>query len=246
LAPGSGGTVHPADGVNLNTLTGYKLKNTSLMINAAINISGMGAHDFYGTPIPYNNAFDIGANEYSVVVAPPTFQFINFTGAVVADHAMLLWKVSNELNLNTYEIQVSSDSVNFHSIGNVLASSSSDYNYSDYNFSSGSKQYYRIRAVDNQGNSSFSNVIKIQSTSVTSAGIYYKEGSGLVVRMNNATEQPIIIGIYDAGGKKLLIRNLNLITGDNTITIQEAINWPKGIYIVRLSYKEQLSLKFIK
>ncbi len=67
-SPGGGGTIGNAD--LLNTLMAYRLKSTSPMINAGLDLFARfgikpGPHDFYGTPIPQLGVFDIGANEFA-------------------------------------------------------------------------------------------------------------------------------------------------------------------------------------
>ncbi|GAC1421759.1 MAG: hypothetical protein NVS1B13_14860 [Flavisolibacter sp.] len=245
-APGSGSTVGPADGNTLSFLTGYMLLANSPMINSGISLTDMGPHDFYGNPIPYDNVFDIGANEYSPGVTPPSFGFIGFSGSALSDHALLIWKVVNQTNMVRYEVQKSKDSLSFVFLGNVLANGTNDYNYSDYTFSSNYPQFYKIRGVDGQGKEFISNIIKVQPNEVMYSSVYYKEGTGLIIRLKNSSPQPIQISIFDATGKTLLRKNETLLAGNTDFTISEALDWPKGIYIVHLNYKETISFKFFR
>ncbi|NBT12740.1 MAG: hypothetical protein EBS56_04015 [Planctomycetia bacterium] len=72
-SPGSGGTVGDADLLE-TSLGGYKLQPRSPLINAGQHPFALfginpGSRDFYGTAIPRNGAFDIGADE-SLFIAP--------------------------------------------------------------------------------------------------------------------------------------------------------------------------------
>jgi hypothetical protein len=65
-APGGGGVIWNAD--NLSTITAYKLKSTSPLINRGLNLKtlfavDMGTRDFWGDALPRGTAYDIGADE---------------------------------------------------------------------------------------------------------------------------------------------------------------------------------------
>lgn len=65
-APGAGGIVWNTD--NLSTVTAYKLKSTSPLINRGLNLKtlfavDMGTRDFWGDALPKGTAYDIGADE---------------------------------------------------------------------------------------------------------------------------------------------------------------------------------------
>jgi hypothetical protein len=66
IDPGNGGII--GDVLQLGSLTAYKLKQTSPLIDRGLDIkaaSGIdpGPHDFYGNVIPVNSKFDVGAAE---------------------------------------------------------------------------------------------------------------------------------------------------------------------------------------
>jgi len=67
---GGGGTMYPDP---ITNLAAYRLQSGAPMIDAGLNLKAhfgidVGTRDFYGTPIPGGNAFDIGANEASTAV----------------------------------------------------------------------------------------------------------------------------------------------------------------------------------
>jgi hypothetical protein len=62
--PGKGGTGTLPGQPKIDTLVGYKLKNTSPAIDAGISIANNGGRDYFGNPL-YLDASDIGAHEYS-------------------------------------------------------------------------------------------------------------------------------------------------------------------------------------
>lgn len=71
--PGAGGTI--GNPHLLWTLNDYRLKSSSQLINAGLDIQtefgiNPGARDYYGTNIPAGNEFDIGAHEYNPTALP--------------------------------------------------------------------------------------------------------------------------------------------------------------------------------
>jgi len=72
---GNGGTI--GDPCLLDTLTAYKLKDNSPMINAGLDyVSELGIdpgpQDFYGSGIPASGDYDVGAHEYGGVIPSPS------------------------------------------------------------------------------------------------------------------------------------------------------------------------------
>lgn len=68
-APGNGGTLNNAK--LLDTLDAYRLRNSSPMIEAGLNLTQLfgidpGTRDYYGNSLPQRAAFDVGANEFEV------------------------------------------------------------------------------------------------------------------------------------------------------------------------------------
>ena len=73
------------------------------------------------------------------------------------------WLSSNEENLNTYQVQRSTDGSNFADLtnGNMAAKNSSNavnYNFTDNNPVSGIN-YYRLKITDKAGKISFSTIV---------------------------------------------------------------------------------------
>ena len=45
--------------------TTYTLQDTSPAIDVALDLGAMGERDFFGNPIPFKDAYDIGAHEWT-------------------------------------------------------------------------------------------------------------------------------------------------------------------------------------
>ncbi|MFC1503800.1 carbohydrate binding domain-containing protein [Spirochaetota bacterium] len=72
-SPGNGGTI--GDPQNLGSLSAYKLKSTSQLINKGLDLSvsfsiNQGTRDFYGNSIPGSGNYDIGAHDGGTASTP--------------------------------------------------------------------------------------------------------------------------------------------------------------------------------
>ena len=99
-----------------------------------------------------------------------TINWLNFTGNQVGNGSVQLnWTVSNDFSSSHYEVERSTDSINFTSIGNTVTKTSSaqvSYSYVDAKPFSGN-DYYRIKEVDSIGKFYYSSIIRIKVTSAS-------------------------------------------------------------------------------
>jgi len=92
---GQGGTILPNK--TLTDLSAYKLKNNPAVVNAGINlktkgISNVGTRDFFGTSIPKDGAFDIGAHEFISIGTPCSELLVNNTFIGQSTNNITAWK----------------------------------------------------------------------------------------------------------------------------------------------------------
>jgi hypothetical protein len=92
----------------------------------------------------------------SAIILPVNITYFSASAATAA--IKLTWLVSAESNVNRYEIEKSSNGKTFAKIGQVAASGLVTYIYLDSKYSTGSN-YYRLKAVDNDGKFKYSSVV---------------------------------------------------------------------------------------
>lgn len=96
---------------------------------------------------------------------PVPVNWLEFNGRKNGNQVNLNWSTASELNCSHFEIERSSDGHRFRVIGieegNGTVNTISNYRYVDKN-PSNLKLYYRLRQIDFNGESSYSNVITIQ------------------------------------------------------------------------------------
>jgi alpha-tubulin suppressor-like RCC1 family protein len=166
--------------------------------------------------------------------APLPVQLTAFTAALQGPAIVrLAWTTASEQHSAYYEVERSTDGVNFHKIGEVAAAGTSTmahtYHLSDAALLTGAPTfYYRLRQVDLDGNFTYSPVRTVlvgasslalfpnpaQSHQVTLVGA----APGQFVQVYNALGRLVLTATADAGG---------------TASLALPASWPAGIYVVR-------------
>ena len=93
-------------------------------------------------------------------------EWVSFTGENQGSFNQLDWSVASQIDVSHYEVQRSINGVSeFETIGKILSYGSSSeivgYEYQDYDISRTGQYYYKIKQVDLDGHSSYTEVIVI-------------------------------------------------------------------------------------
>jgi hypothetical protein len=97
-------------------------------------------------------------------------EILKFTGKGQNGTITLKWEVRNEVNLKSYVIERKTVNGNFAEIYTVQPKNESVYEFSDetaYKTSTTSIYIYRIKIVDNNGSSSYSNELTVSNNGVS-------------------------------------------------------------------------------
>lgn len=121
----------------------------------------------------FNNDFTIG----SIAVILP-LQLIEFNGQKSGSGNLIKWAVTNEVNINEYELQRSSDGVNFYRINNQPAVNRNNISYYSYSDKAtlNVRMFYRLMYTDNNGLLKYSNIITVDPENMHN-GMFYVIGN---------------------------------------------------------------------
>lgn len=164
----------------------------------------------------------------------------------------IYWITTTELNSDYFDLERSSDGLNFQPIAHLKAAGNSTvplhYKFTDDNkFSSGA--YYRLKEVDFDGTTDFSNVIHSAcAPSLTGAvRIYPNPVYDLINYQINAKPQGVVsIEILDQAGQAI-IREQYIANSDSGIPPTDVSFLNEGFYFVKLRHEQNMFLlKFIK
>jgi hypothetical protein len=175
---------------------------------------------------------------------------LSFNAALVNKQSLLNWSSDNELNLDRYEIERSTDGVHFTLLASVAGKGGSNtqyYTYTDVNAVNGIN-YYRLKVVDANGKFVYSNVVLVR---VNAAGdLYlnvYPNPAQHEVKLVFAAEknEPYKIEVFNASGYRVDAKYVSAVNGINNVLLNIQ-TLPAGVYSVRLTGSSSKSIQFIK
>lgn len=202
---------------------------------------------FNSVSLPNNVVFTIITKSQSAVALALDWQDFNATPKQGA--AMLKWTITNDGNIAHYEIERSLDAVNFIRTGSMSAhQNAGDYTYNEP--LGPGNYYYRIKAIDLDGNSTFS---PVRSVLITGTGNVFMRlrsnpvvGGRLLLDLWLPEKNTAMIRIVDRQGKSLFQKQFALSQASNLVPI-DVSNYPAGLYFIQAQTgQEHHTLPFLK
>lgn len=233
--------------------------------------SGYWAIDVSGTtPGPFNvdAAWDASGtrNTFVELLAltpgntgnPLPVTFASFSGYKDGSSNQLRWTTATELDNLGFDVQRSTNGINYVSIGFVnslaLNGNSSDlisYSFTD-NAPAGTRQYYRLRQQDLNGQGKLSNIVLIKGAKpsvLTIESVFPNPAKNTVnVIVSTPVKDNITVMITDMAGRLVSRKTVNAETGSNTVPV-DISHLQSGNYMVRVACSEGCEMataKFVK
>jgi hypothetical protein len=180
-------------------------------------------------------------------------KLLSFSGKKSGADNILDWTTTEENNSDHFELEYSKDGSNFVKIATVNAKGWSattlDYAYTHAQVT-GTAAYYRLKIVDKDLNFEYSNVVLLKRSAISSIDYtVYPNPFADKVTVNVTTESAtsMVISLFDMSGKQVRTQNVNLVKGDNRITVDRLNSLTAGTYIMTIKNNEtQVSTKLMK
>jgi len=177
-----------------------------------------------GNTIHINN---VAVSGYSVCLLPVKME--SFKAQLLKTINLFLnWQTTTEINTAYFNVQKSTDGVNFESIGQVNAKGASEYSYNDITtqnvLSRLTKLYYRIEIVDKNGSKTTSDTKQL---SIINNPLYITPNPAkefVTISSNNIKQ----VTLVDFTGRTIISKKVN---GSNTKLALS--NLTKGIYMIK-------------
>ncbi len=174
-----------------------------------------------------------------------------FSGENIGNQTnQLKWETASESNNAAFEIQRSTDAVNFQIIGNQKGAGTTTtpqyYTFLDVNPANG-VNYYRLRQIDTDGKSTFSKTIAVNNaTGVNKHLKAYPSVCSDILTIETEAETVGQLTITDAIGKTVWT-NDDVAKGFSTLDVNTS-RLPVGIYFIQFKTKAggQLLTRFVK
>lgn len=193
----------------------------------------------------------------SVTITPSTCSVIlavtdlNFTAQKQGNIALLKWGTASETNNSYFNVERSTDGINWQVIGTVTAKGNST-TLTSYSFADalpvGGTNYYRLKQVDVNGIFKYSQVKALLFSDNWLVKTYPNPVQNLMLlEFNSNKDEDAAIIIYAASGQVVYKTQRRLSKGLNRVKLNTLQALAQGAYIVTISTTENIfRSKFVK
>lgn len=182
--------------------------------------------------------------KYAPSVTLP-IDLLTFRGILKGNYTRLNWITENEVNLNRFEVEKSTDGKNFFKVSEIKAANKRSYNFDNYiGDIKGSKVYYRLKLIDNDNKSMYSSIVSIKLPSIYFTLYPNPSVNTLQIKLNTTITDNGVIEIINEVGASVAKKVVNRESSIISFSTKEL---PAGIYVVKLIFNnEQVSQNFLK
>lgn len=185
---------------------------------------------------------------FNATILPITLKY--FTAWKRPDANRITWMTTDERDFARFEIEKSTDGVNFIRIGTRIAKgglkTETAYSFDDNEMNK--VQYYRLKQVDINGKYSYSNIIRVNRDDITNAKVIFsnKITNIIALRIIDMPTDQLSLRIVDNSGREVRSQNIRIAPGENSVQVNTG-SISSGFYYLILSgenYKRTFS--FVK
>ena len=177
------------------------------------------------------DAWMLSVSQSTPMIALPA-KFTAFTALAQGTGATLHWAAASEQNTDRFEVEYSTDGMNWQTIGNVKAAGNSNkpqqYSFVQYVLSA-DHDFYRVAEVDADGNISYTGVQEVSLVLEESVVRYYPNPVRDRVTITTGSNAPQSVTVMTMGGNVLQVVT-NFQSGQSI----DLSRYPGGIYILQM------------
>lgn len=225
----------PDSNVNEPASHGYivyriRPKNT-VVVNEVIHNTASIYFDF-NLPVLTNDASTEVRDDLTVLPVV----LVEFSGRMNGRKADLSWRTEDAASLDKFEVQRSLNGRDYITIGTLNSTGpGSSYSFSDdLSLLSAPVAYYRLKMVELDGKTSFSQVLVFREKGVGSQLLVYPnpvKGKAFVSFMSSSKAR-IELQLTDASGRLVFRRSCDIEKGNNILSLEKLERFVPGVYTV--------------
>jgi hypothetical protein len=191
--------------------------------------------NLFGTGLPFT-AYTWGV---SVWPKPLNLNLISFTATPGGCSADLAWVSSNEINTDRFEVEKSSNGINYYLADIVKAKNGTGTNnYFIKTDQPENTMYYRLKMLDNNGSFSYSQVQQVKINCKAADNyftVYPNPVTNGIAFLNIRNEKTGIasLSVLNAFGQQVLKKEIIINSGENKSMI-ELNHLAKGTYLIQM------------
>jgi hypothetical protein len=169
----------------------------------------------------------------------------SFTASLQGNTVLLNWIVSEEINVEKYEIEYSSNGINFENLGNKVSANNSRNYFVIHNSPVIGLNYYRLKTTDKDGKFYYSIIRKVNIDNPISISVYPNPTSDYVniLFANNLVYKPATILLIAMDGKVVTKKYINTLGQKEIINTSTLAN---GKYILQVLTTNEIITKPIE
>jgi Secretion system C-terminal sorting domain len=178
----------------------------------------------------------VSAASSQLITLPSTG--VQLAGALNGSNVQLNWKTQTEINSKHFEVERSTDGVNFSGIGikDAAGNSVSDrnYDYLDVNVQS-DVTYYRLKMVDIDDRYAYSNIVVIRKSKgdIKGVRIYPNPSNGIFNLEFSNAKGTYMMGLYNQAGQEVMRKQLVVDATVQNLPVGSG-NLPVGTYLLSI------------
>lgn len=172
---------------------------------------------------------------------PVPVELISFEGTHTSNKINLKWKTASELNNYGFELEKSTDNLTFNKLvfikGRGTSTINHEYEFNDYNITS-SKYYYRLKQIDFDGTSTYSNTIEVDVSLPSEFALYQNYPNPFnptsVITFDLPSEVQLNLNLYNSVGELVsVLTEGNYSAGRFKVQV-DASKLASGVYFYKL------------
>jgi SdrD B-like domain/Secretion system C-terminal sorting domain len=221
-------------------LHGLLICPTAIVGAGAPNLSDNDAAIISGIPQVSITTGEYGQNNHNIdfgfkpsIILP--IKIISFTAQPKSNQVQLQWEVTEQINVATYEAETSTDGRAFSKIATIPANNNTSEGYATIHpYPVTGLNYYRIKSIEKDGSSGYSEIRKVLFGKVDGVVIYPNPISTDLANLNltyNMTGKTAVISILSMEGKLLSQRRISSTSQIETVDVSKLAN---GSYILKI------------
>ena len=220
--------------INLNAY----LQDSYLNNETPINLNGTTDYNFTTT----STAATTAANRFTIVFRSSNALPVNILNVSAAQKNAGIevnWNTATETNMDSYEVEESSNATTFTKAATVAAKNgvTNAYTWFDATVNNGDN-YYRIKAIEKNGTVKYSNVVKVKIGGKAAEFTVYPNPvkDGIVsLQMSNVEKGIYTVKIFNNAGQEVANRTITSNGGSSTQTITLGKGTAKGNYKMQIT-----------
>lgn len=183
----------------------------------------------------------LGSENFTVLPSCGTVLASNlaaFTAQKQGSRVLLSWTATAVQDNDYFDIEKSTDGINWVKSGTVLGHAGSgvqQYNYNDAAPLNGTS-YYRLKVAGADGKFSYSPTRTVNFTGLTGIKVYPNPSTDhLVINVENNKAEIAQLAVVAANGRVVLTKAHQLVNGSNSFTIYYTNNMVPGLYLLKIN-----------